>query len=91
LAVGALVGEKAMPVKADLKVVSEVQEMNIHDSHILEKSRASTGCLYHLSKYPRWAYVQHHHHVPTATQPESHWNLQEPSRFLHLVKYIGCK
>jgi len=51
--IGAVVGEKAMPVKADLKVVFEVQETNIRDSHILENPRASTGCLYHLSKYPR--------------------------------------
>lgn len=30
---GAVVGENAMPVKADLKVVSEVQKTNIRDSH----------------------------------------------------------
>jgi len=49
---GAVVGEKVMPVKADLKVVSEVQKLTFMIL-ILEKSRTSTGCLYHLSTYPR--------------------------------------
>ena len=50
---GAVVREKTLPVKADLKVDSEVKETNIHDSHALKISRAFTGCLCHLSKYPR--------------------------------------